>query len=159
MLLNERFDTLQRMFDNIPFVNESLRDDHDGTLLMLAAGSSHFRSFQFLLPYVRDFNCVDENGWNVAHYIAFFKDDDGVEMFELIKKEMTFETFHHFINKLDDYDESPLHKAVYENKRNTIKYLIANGANVNVRSKRGKLPDEHYECDDETKRIIRQHRN
>ena len=76
-----------------------------------------------------------------------------------LRDEITRETFARLINHLDVDGDSPLHRAVRRNNHNTIKYLIQNGANVNVRNKTGELPEEQERCNDETKQLIRSYRN
>ena len=157
LLLDEQFDVFMQMMDDIPFLLESLRDNHDMSLLLKATTALwDVRHFRFLILFVRDFTIVNKRGWNVLHCIAHHS--NAVDMFELIKQEMTFETLNLLINQLDEFGTSTLHRVSLCNNHNAIKWLITNGAKLNVKDNEGRLPEEQYGCNDETQELIRQHR-
>ena len=133
-----------------------LRNDYDRTLLMHAVWWNDDVVFDYLIEKSQDFSIVNRSGWNIIHWIALSRDDEKCES-QLIK------LFHKtnvesLINERDVGGNTPLHHAAQENKHQTIAWLISMGSDVNVRNNFNKLPDEDDDCDDETKRIIRQSR-
>ena len=65
------------------------------------------------------------------------------------------------VNAKDDQGynlETPLHKAAFWGNTEIIEFLIAKGAEVNVKNKDGKTPlDWAIEYDDETADLLRKH--
>ena len=160
MLFSEQFDLVKQMIDDNEYLLESLRDDYNQTLLMKVAWSWwYFSSFKFLIEFPQDFSVVDFTEQNIMHWIVSNVDYRVLVMLESLRDEITRETFVRLINHLNVNGNSPLHVAAWWNRHNTIKYLIQNGANVNVRNKYGELPEEHGLCNDETKQLIRSYRN
>ena len=162
MLLREQFDIVKQMIDDNEYLLESLRDNRNETLLMSVTWRRSFSSFKFLIEFPQDFSVVDFTEWNIIHWIVWnvLNDDDSVMMMKSLRDEITRETFTRLINHLDVDDDSPLHFVARWNRHNMIKFLIQNGANVNVRNKTGELPEEQEgRCKDETKQLIRSYRN
>ena len=164
MLLREQFDIVKQMIDDNEYLLESLRDNYNRTLLMnVALQRLSFSPFKFLIEFPQDFSTVDFNERNIIHFIVLdvYDDDDGrLMMLKSLRDEITRETFARLINHLDVVGDSPLHDAALPNHHNTIKFLIQNGANVNVRNERGELPEEQEQgCNNETKQLIQSYRN
>jgi len=157
MLFNEnKFDVVQQMISDIPFLLNSLRSS-DRTLLIEAASVSDVRFFKFLVQFDQDFAVVDEYGRNVAHWIVRNK-VNCVELLNMLKHE-TPTLFRYLINHLDKDGDSPLHVAAWFNKYELIEYLFEHGANVNARNKNRELPDNQRDCDQKTKSLIREYRD
>ena len=164
MLLREQFDIVKQMIDDNEYLLESLRGNDNQTLLMKVAWlRSSFYSFKFLIEFPQDFSVVNFTEWNIIHYIVvdvYDDDDSALMMLKSLRDEITRETFARLINHLDVNGNSPLHDAAWWNRHNTIKFLIQNGANVNVRNERGELPEEQEQgCNNETKQLIQSYRN
>ena len=134
-----------------------VNDDYDDTLLMRAVfWNNDDDVFDYLIEKSQDFSVVNRHGWNIIHYIVLYGDDKISES-ELIK--LSHKTnVESLINERGVGGETPLHYAAHKNKYRTIARLISMGSDVNLRNIYNKLPDEHDDCDDETKRIIRQSR-
>lgn len=156
-MLDHDSDVFEEMTNEIPFFLISIRGDLDQTLLMRAAWS-HVRTFRFLLQFEQNFTAVNRIGQNVAHYVASH-DYACVMKFELLKSKISHQTFVRLLNDLDAYNNSPLHRAARFNNHRVIKYLISNKVNVNVRNRKGNLPEEDKRCNEETKKLIGQYRN
>ena len=147
------------MIDDNEYLLESLREDRNQTLLMEVAWLS-FSLFEFLVQFPQDFSVVDFTESNIIHCIVVNGDDDDrVMMLKSLKDEITRETFACLINHLDVGGNSPLHLATWCNHQNTIKFLIKNGANVNIRNKSGQFPEEKGWCNDKTKKLILSYRS
>ena len=154
-MLDEELDMFEEMIEHNEFLLDSLRDDGDRTILMVVALASRFRLFSFLIGFRQEFEAIDFKGRNIVHSIVLnANDDDCVRMLDLLNKETTKETFTRLVNHSDGYG-NPLHVAAWWNHHNTIKFLTQNGADVNVKNKRGLLPEEHEDCDNITKGLIR----
>ena len=156
MLEGKKFDELKVKVDEIPFILSSLLGENNQTLLMEAASSLDARVFEFLLEFGhQDFAALDKKGWNIVYYII--DDSDGcVEKLELLKSKPP--TFTQLINHSDKYD-TLLHYAAWHNRHEAIKYLMENGAIMDIPNNVGKLPGEQYSCDKETKNLIRDFRS
>ena len=147
------------MIEDIPFLLESLRNYYDRTLLMKVAYWPDLDSFRFLLSFDQDLNVANMDGWNIAHYIVFgSRDDNVVELLEMLKTKITKRMFKRLINNVNRYGRSSLHNAAKKNRHKTIIFLIENGANINIRDYHDLLPEEHKRCDEETKQIFRKYR-
>ena len=157
MLHRQQFDVVKKMIDQNEFMLESLRSG-DHSLLMYVVLLSHSSSFDFLCKIPQDFSVVDAKGSNITQYIVLKDDEDGVAKLKLFSEQTTRETFARLVNHLDVSGRSSLHVAAKRNFHGTIKFLIQNGADVNIRNDKGQLPEEQKLCNDETKNIIRSYR-
>ena len=155
---------MKEMIEDIPFLLESLRGyyyDYDERTLLMRVAWFHpdVDVFRFLLSFDQDLNIVDEDGWNIAHCIVYSNNDNvSVKMLDLINTKTTNRLFKRMINNLDKRGRSPLQLAARWNIHKTIIYLIENEANINIRDNDNLLPEEHEDCDEETKLIFRRYR-
>ena len=112
--------------------------------------------FNYLINFTQDFSVVDEVGYNIVHYFAHYISprDDVVGSRMLVKlSEKT--NVKSFINNKDHrHGKTPLHYAARLNRHRLIETIVKLGGDVNTKDNHNRLPDEHDDCDDETKRII-----
>ena len=132
----------------------SLRNDFGGSLLMWVVYND---AFYHLLNISQDFSVVDKDGQNIVHWIAYSSYVDDVRSRRLMKLSQKTNV-ESFINIKDRDGQTPLHCAADNNHHRTIETIIKLGGDVNLKNDDNKLPDEHYRCDDETRRIIRSSR-
>ena len=128
-------------------------------LLMDVVYDNDYDAFDHLINKPQDFSVVDERGMNVVHSIvcSLFVNvvDDSSRMLMKLSQKTKVKSF---INRKNDYGETPLHLAARFNHHRTIETIIKLGGDVNIKDNRNKLPDEQDRCDDETKTIIRSSR-
>ena len=159
ILRKKRYDVMKEMIEDIPFLLESLRGYDDATLLMsVALFKTDVDLFRFLLSFDQDLNIVNEDGLNIVRYIVIGDVNVVVEKLDVLTTKTTNILFKSLINRLDKYGQSPLHRAAELNNHKTIIYLIENEANLNIRDNKHRLPEEHEDCNEETKLIFQRYR-
>ena len=111
-------------------------------------------AFNYLINFTQDFSVVDESGYNIVHYIALSSryDDVGSRMLMKLSEKTNVKSF--INNKTHDYRKTPLHLAARYNSHRLIETIVKLGGDVKMKDKYNRLPDEHNDCDDETKRIL-----
>ena len=155
MLRDKRFNEVSNIITKKPHIINSMRGDGNRTLLMEAALNKRKDCVLFLLNQPHDVSVVDDDGYNVLHYIVFYNyDDDAIELLECLH----ISQLNNIINQQDKHKRTPLHYAAINNRHKSIRWLLNHGADTSLKDLYGRLPDEHDRCDDETKRIIRAHR-
>ena len=156
MLENMRFNEVSNLIAKQRNIINSMRGDYNRTLLMEAAINQRKDFVVFLLNQPHDVSVVDDDSWNVLHYIVRYNDDDDViEMFKCLD---ISQLNNNIINQQNINKQTPLHYAARYNNHKSIRWLLNHGADTSLKDRRGLLPDEDNWCDDETKSIIRAHR-
>uniref|UniRef100_A0A7M5U690 Uncharacterized protein n=1 Tax=Clytia hemisphaerica TaxID=252671 RepID=A0A7M5U690_9CNID len=122
------------------------------TLLMQAVWLDRFDVFVHLMNYPHDFSPVSNGGWNILHYVGYDGTVRHLEMFD----QQTIETL---IDGRDDANRTPLHKAAEYNNHDVIRWLLAHGADHELKNDDGQRPGEHPYCGGVTKEIIRSFRS
>uniref|UniRef100_A0A7M5XL89 Uncharacterized protein n=1 Tax=Clytia hemisphaerica TaxID=252671 RepID=A0A7M5XL89_9CNID len=118
-----------------------------------AVYGDRFDVFVHLMKYPQDFSLVNnDDGSNVLHWVGRYGTVRFLEQFgqQTIKK---------LIDGRDKNNITPLHWAAYLNKHDVIRWLLAKGANPELKDFRGQRPDEQYGCDGVTKEIFRSFRS
>jgi len=69
------------------------------------------------------------------------------------------QTIKMLIDGRDRDNDTPLHFAAHCNKHDVIRWLLAKGANPELKNNDGRRPDEQPRCDGVTKEIIRSFRS
>ena len=113
-------------------------------------------AFNYLINFTQDFSVVDKYGWNIVHCIAIsrYDDDDDDVRSRMLMKLSEKTNVESFINNKDLFGQTPLHYAAYYNSHRLIETIVKLGGDVNMKDNYNQLPDEQYDCDDETKSII-----
>ena len=156
-LLNKERHVVELMVKETQFLLESLRGESEATLLMDSVLSSKISNFEYLVQLDQDFSVVDDNGWNIVHFIVFASKDESEEMFRMFEK--TKPDFAILINQFDNTGHAPIHYAAGYNNHTAIKTLFENGADMNLRSQKdNELPEEQKGCDEETIRLMQHYR-
>ena len=155
--------TFNDLLSTFPSVINSLRDDvgytRNCTLLMYSVTEEDTSTFKYLLSFPQDFNCVDVTNWNMFHWVA--SNFGSYEMMSLLVDGMkslniSNDDIISSANGKTVYGYTPLHVACWENDSRRIEFLVEIGADVNARNDDGRLPEEMYSCNDETKKLMRE---
>ncbi|XP_066922096.1 26S proteasome non-ATPase regulatory subunit 10-like [Clytia hemisphaerica] len=153
ILEEKKFAKFEEIFHQKPNIVNSLRDGGIGwTLLMWAVYKDRFDVFVHLMNYPHDFSLVDNVGWNVLHFVGYKGKVRHLEKFDQ-------QTIEKLIDGRDIWNNTPLHYAARWNNHDVIRWLLAKGADPQLKNKDGQRPDEHDECDGVTKEIIRSFRS
>eukprot|EP00111_Clytia_hemisphaerica_P011593 TCONS_00034085-protein len=115
---------------------------------MKAVWKDRFDVFVHLMEYPQDFSLVSNNGYNILHYVGRDGKVRHLEKFD----QQTIETL---IDGRDRDNDTPLHRAAYWNNHDVIRWLLAKGADPELKNILGQRPDEQYDCDGVTKEIFR----
>ena len=108
--------------------------------------------FNYLINFTQDFSVVNDRGWNIVHWIATsYRDVVGPRLLMKLSEKTNVESF---INNKDHDGRTPLHFAARYNHHRFIETIVKLGGDINIKDNHNQLPDEQYDCDDETKRII-----
>ena len=97
-------------------------------------------AFDKLLEYPQDISIVNCGGWNVFHYVSFFRNDEWW-LDELKKYVNDDNKLKELLDRKNIDDMTSLHCAARYNKHQIIKWLLLNGADVNATDKWGTLAD------------------
>ena len=108
--------------------------------------------FNYLINFTQDFSVVNDRGWNIVHCFAISYHDDVCSRRLMKLSEKT--NVESFINNKHHRGRTPLHYAARNNYHRLIETIVKLGGDVNIKDNHNRLPDEHDNCDDETKRII-----
>ena len=109
---------------------------------------------EYLSNQQQDLSVVNDDGWNVLHFIVRFNDDDVA--FEMLNSLDISQLNDDVINKQKAYNKyTPLHYAAWMNKHKSIVWLMDQGADPSLKDVGGERPGEDCDCSDETKNIIR----
>ena len=154
MLKNQQFEKVAKLLIKYPDIINSLRDEHEQTLMMEAAYKRK-DCVKFLSKIPHDISVVDDEGQNVLHYIVWYNDDD--DAIELLKCLDVSQLNYNIINKQTIFQLTPLNHAATRNNHESIRWLLNHQADVSIEDVGGLRPDEQDECDEETKRIFRQY--
>uniref|UniRef100_A0A7M5UX41 Uncharacterized protein n=1 Tax=Clytia hemisphaerica TaxID=252671 RepID=A0A7M5UX41_9CNID len=120
---------------------------------MMAVRVDRFDVFVHLMDYPQDFSLVDVLGRNVLHFVGSNEKVRYLEQFDQ-------QTIKKLIDGRDEWNnETPLHRAARCNKHDVIEWLLANGADHELKDILGRRPDEHGDCDGVTKEIFRSFRS
>eukprot|EP00111_Clytia_hemisphaerica_P023861 TCONS_00070307-protein len=119
---------------------------------MYAVRGDRFDVFVHLMNYPQDFSLVNNHGANVLHRVGWRGEVRHLEQFDQQTIEM-------LIDGRDKYNFTPLHSAAWNNKYDVIRWLLAKGADPELKNNRGRRPDEQDECDGVTKEIFRSFRS
>ncbi|XP_066932005.1 TNF receptor-associated factor 3-like isoform X2 [Clytia hemisphaerica] len=154
ILREKKFAKFEEIFQQNPNIVNSLRDDggYGSTLLMRAVVEDHFDVFVHLMDYPQDFSLVDNHGENVLHFVGWNGEVRHLEKFDQ-------QTIEKLIDGRDKSNSTPLHRAASFNKHDVIRWLLAKGANPELKNNAGRRPDEHLYCDGVTKEIFRSFRS
>uniref|UniRef100_A0A7M5XMV2 Uncharacterized protein n=1 Tax=Clytia hemisphaerica TaxID=252671 RepID=A0A7M5XMV2_9CNID len=152
ILLEKKFAKFEEIFRQKPNIVNSLRDDDGYTLLMDAVWKDRFDVFVHLMDYPQDFSLVDTDGHNVLHFVGGNGKVRHLEQFDQQTIEM-------LINGRDRLNRTPLHFAAEYNNHDVIRWLLAKGADRELKNIYRQRPDEHDKCDGVTKEIIRPFRS
>uniref|UniRef100_A0A7M5UZJ2 Uncharacterized protein n=2 Tax=Clytia hemisphaerica TaxID=252671 RepID=A0A7M5UZJ2_9CNID len=151
ILKEKNFVKFEEIFQQNPNIVNSLRGAYGWTLLMKAVYEDRFDVFVHLMEYPQDFSLVSDNGQNILHYVGLVGTVRYLEKFDQ-------QTIKMLINGRTKQNETPLHKAALRNKHNIIRWLLAKGANPELKDIYGQRPDEQR-CDGVTKEIFRSFRS
>ncbi|XP_066920992.1 uncharacterized protein [Clytia hemisphaerica] len=153
ILKEKKFAKFEEIFQQKPNIVNSMRDGYLGmTLLMRAVIGDRFDVFVHLMNYPHDFSLVNTDGYNVLHVVGINGTVRHLEKFDQQTIEM-------LIDGREEYNETPLHLAASENNHDVIRWLLAKGADHELKNKDGQRPDEHEWCDGVTKEIFRSFRS
>ncbi|XP_066914172.1 uncharacterized protein [Clytia hemisphaerica] len=153
ILFENKFAKFEEIFKQKPNIVNSLRGGVDGwTLLMNAVDGDRFDVFVHLMKYPQDFSLVDNDGQNVLHFVGSYGTVRYLEMFDQ-------QTIKKLINGRNIWNKTPLHRAAWRNKHDVIRWLLAKGANPELKNDHGQRPDEQRKCDGVTKEIFRSFRS
>uniref|UniRef100_A0A7M5V1G5 Uncharacterized protein n=1 Tax=Clytia hemisphaerica TaxID=252671 RepID=A0A7M5V1G5_9CNID len=119
---------------------------------MLAVWKDRFDVFVHLMNYPQDFSLVYNDGSNILHWVGVVGEVRYLEQFD----QQTIETL---IDGRDEDNDTPLHRAAQLNNHDVIRWLLAKGADHELKNKAGQRPDEDDECDGVTKEIFRSFRS
>jgi len=152
------YDNFDRLLDNRPQILNSLRSITSSSLLMDTAYQGNRDVFKKLLSRPQDLSLVDEYGQNIFHYLACNQNEDW--WFDEMKRFLrgNDDELKKLLNVKKKYDVTPLHAAAFGNRHQAVSWLLRNGADADARDDEGNRPDECERCDEETKKIIREHR-
>uniref|UniRef100_A0A7M5VEG7 Uncharacterized protein n=1 Tax=Clytia hemisphaerica TaxID=252671 RepID=A0A7M5VEG7_9CNID len=151
ILLEKKFAKFEEIFHQKPNIVNSLRGIYDRTLLMTAVNDDRFDVFVHLMKYPQDFSLVSKQGYNVLHFVGWYGKVRPLEMFDQ-------QTIEKLIDGRDEENNTPLYVAAFFNNHDVIRWLLAKGADHELKNKFGQRPDEMDECDDVTKEIFRSFR-
>ncbi|XP_066914167.1 TNF receptor-associated factor 6-like isoform X2 [Clytia hemisphaerica] len=154
ILDEKKFAKFEEIFQQNPNIVNSLRDGYGFTLLMEAVCKDRFDVFVHLMKYPQDFSLVGNNGWNVLHWVGRYGTVRHLEKFDQ-------QTIKMLIDGRDKWNKTPLHFAACWNKHDVIRWLLAKGANPELKDEDGQRPDEQLMsgCDGVTKEIFRSFRS
>lgn len=94
---------------------------------------------RMLLDYGADMHIPDAEGNTPLHFAAYHHRDGLLEiLLELMVKEHKEKGTHLHVNVRNKKGETPLHKAAWNNKECAIATLLDHGADMNIRSARGR---------------------
>ncbi|XP_066917267.1 uncharacterized protein [Clytia hemisphaerica] len=148
ILRENNFRKFEKIFQQNPNIVNSLRGYLGWTLLMMAVYEDRFDVFVHLMEYPQDFSLVDGLGRNVLHYVG----SEGIVRY---LEKFDQQTIKMLIDGRDRDNDTPLHVAAGRNNHGVIRWLLAKGADHELKDDDGRRPDEHYECDGVTKEIFR----
>uniref|UniRef100_A0A7M5UZK1 RING-type domain-containing protein n=1 Tax=Clytia hemisphaerica TaxID=252671 RepID=A0A7M5UZK1_9CNID len=152
ILEEKNFKKFGEIFRKNPNIVNSLRGVLGWTFLMRAVDEDRFDVFVHLMEYPHDFSLVDNGGRNVLHFVGRYGTVRYLEKFYQ-------QTIKMLIHGRDEENLTPLHEASYRNKHDVIRWLLAKGADHELKNKHGRRPDEHPLCDGVTKEIFRSFRS
>eukprot|EP00111_Clytia_hemisphaerica_P007851 TCONS_00022817-protein len=118
---------------------------------MEAVCENRFDVFVHLMDYPQDFSLVDSRGMNILHWIGA----NGQVRLEKFDQQ----TIEMLIDGRDEDNKTPLHFAAWFNNHDVIRWLLAKGADAELKNKAGQRPDEHRDCNGVTKEIFRSFRS
>jgi len=130
-------------------INE--KDSNDKTIFMYACEIYNKNIIQLLMNYgcrITDED-VDHEGNNALHYLC--QRDESYYMNSLLK--ILVETYHFDINKQNHQGKTPLHISSMMGNINTVRYLIDNGADINIPDSKKYTPFI-YACLSGNKKIV-----
>uniref|UniRef100_A0A7M6DRV5 Uncharacterized protein n=1 Tax=Clytia hemisphaerica TaxID=252671 RepID=A0A7M6DRV5_9CNID len=119
---------------------------------MKAVVRDRFDVFVHLMNYPQDFSLVDNVGWNILHCVSSVGEVRHLEQFDQQTIEM-------LINGRDKLNITPLHRAAEYNIHDVIRWLLAKGADHELKNIADQRPDEQRYCDGVTKEIFRSFRS
>ncbi|XP_066912767.1 acyl-CoA-binding domain-containing protein 6-like [Clytia hemisphaerica] len=119
---------------------------------MWAVDEDHFDVFVHLMKFPHDFSLVNNDGENVLHWVGRRGKVRHLEQFDQ-------QTIGKLINGRDEDNETPLHYAASYNNHDVIRWLLAKGADYELKNYLGQRPDEQRDCDGFTKEIFRSFRS
>uniref|UniRef100_A0A7M5X1Q5 Uncharacterized protein n=1 Tax=Clytia hemisphaerica TaxID=252671 RepID=A0A7M5X1Q5_9CNID len=111
-----------------------------------------FDVFVHLMNYPQDFSLVSNDGRNVLHFVGYYGKVRHLEKFDQ-------QTIKKLINGRDNANNTPLHRAAWNNNHDVIIWLLAKGANHELKNNDGQRPDERGACDGVTEEIFRSFRS
>ncbi|XP_066928302.1 uncharacterized protein [Clytia hemisphaerica] len=153
ILKEKKFAKFEEIFHQKPNIVNSMRGVFGYTLLMEAVVEDRFDVFVHLMNYPQDFSLVDnEDGLNVLHLVGYYGTVRHLEQFDQ-------QTIKKLINGRDGWNRTSLHRAAQGNNHDVIRWLLAKGADHELKNKDGQRPDEHPDCDGFTKEIFRSFRS
>ena len=154
MLFDKKFDDVSRIIKEQPNLINSMRHKGGWTFLIHAAVYKRKDIVGYLSNQQHDLSVVNDDGFNVLHYIVLFNDDDvAIEMLNSLEISQLNDDV---INKQNNkYKQTPLHCATIKNNHKSIVWLMDQGADPSLKDVHGERPGEHRCCSDETKNIIR----
>ena len=147
-----------RMLKANPQLLNTLRDSYNCSLLMTAARNGERNLFSRLLDHPQDISITNSAGLNIFHCIATHRNEEW--WFDEVKRKINnANELKELLDKKNRSDWTPLHCAARSNNHRSIKWLLTNAADVNTTDNGGRFAGQHSRCDDETKRIVGEHRN
>eukprot|EP00111_Clytia_hemisphaerica_P024992 TCONS_00073592-protein len=152
ILLEKNFAKFEEIFRQKPNIVNSLRGGNGSTLLMRAVYGDRFDVFVHLMNCPQDFSLVNNYGLNVLHCVGYKGKVRHLEQFDQ-------QSIEKLIDGRDKDNDTPLHDAASRNNHDVIRWLLAHGADHELKDSRGQRPDEHPDCDGVTKEIFRSFRS
>ena len=152
MLKDNKFDDVSRIINKQPNLINAMRGYEGKTFLMKAANYERKDIVGYILNQQHDLSVVDDDGFNVLHFIVYNDDDVAFEMLNSLDISQLNDDV---INKQNKYKRTPLHYAAVMNKHKSMVWLMDQGADPSLKDDYGERPGESRGCSDETKNIIR----
>ena len=153
MLKDNKFDDVSSIIKEQPNLINLMRGGLGETFLMIAAYDKRKDIVGYLSNQQHDLLVVNDNGWNVLHFIVGCNGDDvAIEMLKSLDNSQFNEDV---INKRNNDKRTPLHYAAWYNRHKSIVWLMDQGADRSLKDEYGLRPGELRNCSDETKVIIR----
>uniref|UniRef100_A0A7M5X9P1 Uncharacterized protein n=1 Tax=Clytia hemisphaerica TaxID=252671 RepID=A0A7M5X9P1_9CNID len=119
---------------------------------MHAVLGDRFDVFVHLMNYPQDFSLVNNYGQNVLHRVAWRGTVHHLEKFDQ-------QTIEKLIDGRNEWNDTPLHRAARSNNHDIIRWLLAKGADHDLKNDLRERPDEQRNCDGVTKEIFRSFRS
>ena len=154
MLESNKFDQVSTLLDGHPNIINSMRRGEDELTLMMHAATKHRKDcVEFLSKKPHDLSVVSKDGLNILHHICnAAKDEVALDMLMSLDQQQINKDL---VNKQTDVKQTALHYAARWNRHTLVGWLAEHGADRSLKNMFGKRAEDHDNCDEETKRLIK----